>query len=110
MNQQTISVDIFGRVSGLVHRNQLDLTKLKAKDKRVERASDIRFSEDDQKWYIHYLIPPFAGRSATYMDLKSKQFPKEDILYSVMYFDNYEEAVQVEIALFNKFRKEGLVK
>ena len=101
---QVIRVDQFGRIHGLVHKNGYDLTKLKAINKKVTRVSDINYSTWHQKWRILYLVPPYKGKFALYQDLDSES---KDT--GVMYFEDYQDAVDVEIELFNKFRTEGLI-
>ena len=103
--EQVIQIDELGRISGLVHRKGLDITKFRAKNIHVERASDIKYCSANQKWTIKYLIPPYQGKLATYEDLDKNSKTK-----GVMYFSEYDDAVKVEIELFNKFRKAGLLK
>ena len=58
----------------------------------VHRSSDIRFDEDRQKYYIHFLEPALESCNHIYTG-----------------FSTYEDAVAREIEVINYARKVGIL-
>lgn len=92
--EQTITIDENGDIHGLVHRNTdfIDLSKIECKNRLEERVSDIRFDSSAKAYYVYFLIGPRADTT-----LKNEEG-------AVMYFNEYDEAIQGEIKYFNELR------
>jgi len=121
MTTQVITIEPNGAVSGLQKKpgQGLDLRKLgKAV---IQRASDIRWDEERQQWYVQVLRGKYAGTivhhgqvhvSACYFQ---KEAVNKDLAHSpdmthtepdsrTAFYDDYDEAVQAEIMFLDYVR------
>lgn len=102
---QVISISPKGEVSGLQVKpgKGFDLRKLgKAK---IERASEVLFNEDNQKWYVQIVKGKYAGDTVTYM--RHQRALGEPVMTNcdfTLHFNEYDEAVQAEIAVLDHIR------
>lgn len=97
--KQTINIDRYGRVSGLVHRGEndprLDLRKLPCVSRSEKRVSDILFDSESSKYYVVFLQGPEQGNEL-------KRDGKRAL------FNHYHEAIEAEVEFFNELHiKEG---
>jgi len=105
ITSQKIFINIDGSIEGLqVKKNKgVDLREFgKAK---IERASEILFEEDLQKWYVKILVGAFEGLVLT-KNVFSEFCPHINVSYAknVLYFDDYDTAVAHEIEFLDSIR------
>lgn len=113
--QQVVTISPEGIISGLQRKPGQGVDLRKFGPCVIARASDIRATEDGQRWTVNLMTGPFAGRA---LDL--------DIAYraglfrpgaeavdahleaeGVLSFDDYEKAVMVEIRALDGLRLNG---
>ncbi len=93
--RQVITIDETGIMSGLQHKPGKGVDLRQFGPVRIERASEILWNEETQAWNIHLLCEPFSGKAVSTPD------------GSVLNFQNYDDAVTVEIVLLNEARLAG---
>lgn len=112
MSRQVITIAPSGAMSGLQRKpgQGLDLRQFGKAD--IRRASLIEWAEDVQGWYIHVLQEAGKGRVHE-NDLKAAGVAVPDgIAFTVgrrgaLYFDEYDDAVKVEIIYLDALRAKG---
>lgn len=115
---QIITIAPDGTISGLQRKpNQgIDLTKFGKAS--VERASEIVWDEETQRWFIDVKTGPLAGRTVTTL-MWFEAVPGCPLPHSVdcsktvslsdpLFFESYDEAVAVEIKVLDGFRTQGV--
>lgn len=113
--KQVISIAPDGSVSGLQRKGQwFDLRTLgKAK---IDRVSDILWSEEKQAWFVKFLNLTCGGsvlNLLTYQNYYDAYFGDEPNLKEpseVLYFKEYEDAVKVEIQVLDYLKMKGGLK
>lgn len=102
----TISED--GTIKTLRSKSGLDLREVGPVS--VKRVSEIEFDTDRQKWFTHLLDP---DRLLTAHMLASLDIPLNtswDVgADGVLYFNDYDEAVEAEVMYFNSKALEGAI-
>lgn len=86
VNFMAVSFDTDGSVEAMCREAMFDLSFLGRQ--KIERASEILFNEDTQKWYFTY-GPGLSRRTS-------------------QEFDTYERAREVEVAWFEYCRLDGI--
>ena len=91
--KQTINIDPYGRISGLVHRGEndprLDLRSIPCVSRSEKRVSDILFDSKSNKYYVLFLEGPEKGNEL-------KREGKRAL------FDHYHEGIEAEVEFFNE--------
>lgn len=104
---QVINIGVDGSVSSLQRKQGqgTDLRKLGEAD--IERASEIIWSKNNQKWYIQLLEP--YNRKVTIYDIEDGypflcEYVDRRVLTvdDTAYFNEYDHAVHAEILVLNK--------
>lgn len=103
---QVVTIHADGKISGLQPKpgKGFDLRTLgKAK---IERASEILFSEEHQQWYVKIVKGRYAGKVITHpmlsvLDGRLHRFSASDL---TAYFAEYDDAVLAEIAVLDHIR------
>lgn len=115
-SKQVITFKPDGTIEGLQFKSKgIDLRKFgRAK---IERTSDIIFDEDSQKYSIKFLHGTIAGQTARLMHakffdcvpaLEAMMGPFGDAeARTVLLFDEYDQAVAVEVLLIQSARVNG---
>lgn len=113
--KQVVTIHPDGTMSGLQRKagQGLDLRQFGPVD--IERASQIVWSAERQAWFIELQMRPFTGQqvSATLWALAGYTvWPEEAHAPSThpddpMLFDDYDDAVRVEIRLLDGLRVRG---
>ncbi len=79
--------------------------------RKIERVTDIRFDEREQKFYIYWRGGPFAERVQTVaMALAygvKGDFEMLPDATATMYFMSYDEAVALEVLMLDALRLAG---
>lgn len=120
--KQVVSIATDGTISTLQHKGGkgLDLRTLGVVD--IQRASEVRWNEDEQAWYVVFCIG--AGNYAnwvlsTYFLLSDENY--DDLfqvdtlsfrvhdISGILLFREYEDAVVAEIAVLDRLRLRGLL-
>jgi len=127
--RQVITVGPDGSIEGLQHKKGqgVDLRALGDKA-RIERASEVMWSDDAQAWYVEFRAGAgqWAGRKLdegavlatgrseqdppfSYLRREWKNFAREWHAgdYGVYLFAEYEDGVKAEIATLNALRLRG---
>jgi hypothetical protein len=99
----TLFINVDGSLEGLQPKNGLDLRVLGKNS--VKRASDIKFCEDTQKWYIEFLLGDLAGKKLSHWLYSYYCKDKVTKRIRIMKFDTYEEAVSIEVEFLNAYRR-----
>lgn len=99
----TLFINVDGSIEGLQPKNGLDL-RLLGKNS-VERASDIKFCEEDQQWYIEFLIGDLKGKKLNHCLYSNYCNTKVNDIDNIMKFNTYEEAIAVEVEFLNSYRR-----
>lgn len=99
VSPQVITVTPDGEVSALRVKkgSGLDLRSL-GSTVEVERVSEILWEEVAQKWFVKFVAGPMAGK-----------FIVKPGSTATCYFDEYEDAVEAEIAVLNYVRLQGVL-
>lgn len=118
MGQQVITITADGTVSGLQRKpgQGIDLRKLGPAN--IKRASLIEWDDERQAWYIDVLQEAGKGvvTGTSYMDARPSCPAIIDYAPSyrgikdqddVLYFDEYDDAVKVEVAYLDALRLKG---
>lgn len=112
--QQVISISPDGGLSGLLHKpgKGVDLRQFGKCD--IARVSLVEWDEDNQLWYIKFLKGPYAGQDCTDKLLSECGLNTKTLRGFVRVpsagkslFHDYDDAVAVEIAIFNELRRSG---
>ncbi len=77
----------------------------------MERVTDIKKCDEDNQYYIHWMLGPHAGHDHTHlMDraYHSPQIKYAGDLNTAMLFPSYEAAVDHEITVLNAMRLKGI--
>jgi hypothetical protein len=125
MGKQLITISPDGSLVGLDHKRKgLNLRQFgKAK---TERATMIEWDEDNQGWFIFWTSPSMPtdrwssellfdgylgvvsnGLGSVILPINGKAIDCREI-ENALYFDDYEDAVEVEVALIQSMQREGL--
>jgi hypothetical protein len=103
-DRQVINLDIFGRPSGLVHKDfGINLTKIGGRQE-VTRVSDILWDEDRSMWYVMLLTTTNKGMSITdnmFGTVSTNDCNNDGITNSgVLLFNDHGVAVDCEVNYF----------
>lgn len=95
--KQVITIKPDGTMAGLQHKPGKGVDLRQFGPAKIERASEIVFNEDTQKWNIRILCEPWGG----------------EIIFlhghGVLEFQEYDDAVTYEIEILNKARLAGVL-
>lgn len=125
--RQVISVKANGSISGLQHKPGKGIDLRQFGKANITRASEIVWNEMVQKWYVQFIRGPLAGHTLTQdvwerlnmptpagepPELHPVESPIGHELCATVYptamFEEYDEAVDAEVAYFNHVRlKDG---
>jgi hypothetical protein len=113
--KQVVTISPDGTISGLQRKPGQGLDLRKFGPCVVERASDIRATEDGQRWTVNLLTGPYAGKQLTielagHAGLFRGKGPGVDAHLEtggVLTFDDYDAAVRAEIATLDGLRLHG---
>lgn len=113
--KQIVTISPEGIISGLQRKPGQGLDLRKFGPCTIERASDIRATEDGQRWTVNLMTGPFAGRPldvdiAYRAGLFAGQGAGVDAHLDpagVLSFDDYDKAVSVEIRALDGLRLQG---
>lgn len=94
MKEMVISITPEGKIEHILKDSFFD-TRFFG-NRKIERMTTIEFNVEKQQFYIQWLKGPLTGHYA------------EDAAGRVLYFDTYDEAVQVEIERVNAMRLQGI--
>lgn len=119
VRQQVVTVSPDGVVSGLQVKKGRGLDLRSFGRAEIERVSEIQWSDEHQGWYVNIIAGPFAGRILTFTMWRGVEpesfFPKQVRSYfrvsgldGVPVFDEYEDAVEAEIAFLDAARRRGV--
>ena len=107
--KQVITISETGEITSLRRKpgEGIDLRKFGAAE--ITRASDILFSDTEQKFYVRFLTGALAGRDLTHALYGAAT--GETVLFKaskpVMLFAEYEDAVRAEIKVLDAIAKNG---
>lgn len=102
-------------MSGLQHKKGKGLDLRQFGRAQIERASHIIWEEATQLWLVEVLTGPYAGQTLT-RKLWMLGVGSETVAHlavpeagddSPLGFDDYEEAVQAEVAFLDALRLQG---
>lgn len=107
MASQSIFINTSGAVETLRKAKGKGIQLRDIAPSTMRRVSDIRFNEDNQKFYIFFLNEDSkfygAALKATLSIVDNTPMPTDD--YRVLFFDEYEDAVECEIHLVDSLRR-----
>lgn len=110
MAQQILSIDELGTVQTLLVKKGKGINLIDIGESEVERFSEIVFIGKEQKFAIR-ILQDFPGEFLNYRlysfvtrDLYSLNRPKNFKETDVIYFSDYEKAVQHEVAFYNTLK------
>lgn len=116
-DQQIVTIQPDGTISGLQRKpgKGLDLRSLGGVAEIV-RVSEIVWSTPKQRWFIVFREGPLKDKIATHGMLGSATGDytidgvnmEMDIANKNLLFVDYDDAVKVEIAILDGFRKQGM--
>lgn len=112
---QVITVTASGVLEGLQRKPGQGLDLRVFGKARIERASEIVWDEPSQKWAIKALCLPWAVPYvcyARYAEATGRERP--DVPHALgtcglLLFDEYEDAVRVEVEVLDGLRAKGLL-
>lgn len=107
---QVITINPDGTMEGLRRKSGegIDLRPFGLAD--ITRTSDICFESKEQKFFVRFLEGPLKSRVLTYT-LYAFCTGKPVVFSNdkpIMYFDEYEEAVEFEIEVLDAVRTKGI--
>jgi hypothetical protein len=107
MTTQLITIKPDGSVFGLVHKKGLPLHRLGRA--QIERVSDIEWNESASMWFIRIKRGPWAGLvvDGALLDSYGVTMPCRKDSAGNAVFDDYDAAVQLEIALVQAAQRRG---
>jgi len=113
MNQQVITVQPDGTISGLQRKTGKGLDLRQFGHARIERVSEITWDEKRQRWTVNIINGPMEGTLLTWASWRGAGFtsiPKgcKVTSSSVMMFEDYDDAVATEVAFLDMLRKRGV--
>lgn len=105
VTSQKIFINIDGSVEGLQMKKNKGIDLREFGKAKIERASEILFNEDTQKWYIEILVGAFEGLILT-KNVFSEFCHHINVSTSehILYFDDYDTAVAHEVEFLNSVR------
>lgn len=105
--QQVITIDADGQISGLQRKRGQGLDLRQFGDAEIVRASEIIFNSEDQMWEIKFMVGTLAGRFLTHVlyAMILGTAVRFKAARPVMQFDDYDDAVKVEIAVLDAIRR-----
>lgn len=112
-NRQVITIRPDGQVEGLQRKPGQGLDLRKLGNASITRASEIVWSDREQKWFVHILSGRFAGKTLTYglwINVVGARPPAgRDKLVNTdrILFEEYDDAVKAEIAFLDAARLRG---
>lgn len=114
MNQQVITVQPDGTISGLQRKTGKGVDLRQFGQARIERVSEITWDEDRQRWTINVISGPMVGTLlgwATWRGAGFTSIPKGCKVRTgsgLMTFEDYDDAVATEVAYLDMLRKRGV--
>lgn len=112
--QQVITIGADGSVSGLQRKKGQGLDLRQLGDAKIERVSEIKFEEANQKWFVLPVSGAFEGHALTdrlWNKYCAPLDPKADFIGErdgVLYFEDYDDAVKAEVAFLDAARRVGV--
>ena len=114
---QVITIDPLGNIETLKRKpgKGLDIAPL-VKRQAIKRISLIEWSEEKQKWFIQFQLGTLRNKVLTddlVLSLTGDELPyelREDmkgIHAGTLYWDDYDDAVAVEVHVIEQARKHG---
>lgn len=109
---QVISFNPDGSISGLVHKPNKGIDIVSMGKAEVSRVSEVVWSSTKQQWYVRFLKGPYSNLPMYVPQclVDHDTVPEEGDPLPTAYFNSYDQAVNAEIAFFNKLRVEGSLK
>lgn len=122
--QQVITISPGGLMSGLQHKKGKGVDLRQFGHAEIERASEIKWMGDAQKWGVFILTGPFSDRWLTHRmwmagglagaglnphELAAIGGSMGNTPDDPVTFDEYEEAVEAEVSFLNALRRRGLM-
>ena len=113
---QVLTIHPDGTASGLKVKAGKGLDLRDLGKVAVKRVSEIIWSEDRQRWYVHFLEGPWAPKALTYhlwqrAGMGSKKvFDLNGIISTgsgLLTFEDYDDAVKAEVAFLDAMRLAG---
>ena len=113
MTRQTITIGPEGGISGLQVKPGKGVDLRQFGPAKIERASEVLWDETEQKWYVECRKGVHAGETLQQFEHDVITRPvwnpasllMEALAGKTAYFDDYDEAVQAEIAWLDFIRK-----
>jgi hypothetical protein len=104
--QQVITIRPDGSLQGLQMKPGKGLDLREFGRAQIERASEVMFCPDRQRWYVEFREGPLTAKPLTVSLLvKARgEVGAEHEPEAVAYFDEYDDAVQGEIDALNYVR------
>lgn len=109
MTEQIITIGKDGKISGLEHKNGLDLKQFGEAD--ILRTSEVMWDKTTQLWYVefrHTNPPQILG-----LDLWCEAAEDLDMVWTchgdskIVMFHDYDQGVKAEIVTLNYLRKQN---
>jgi hypothetical protein len=115
MSKQVITVKPDGSLFSLQHKKGQGVDLRSFGSAKIERATLIEWSEDNQAWFIQWTKGPDAGDKWTFLNFGQ---PSSNFHHSkfnsvwlpgdpVIYFHDYEDAVRAEVAVIQNLQRSG---
>lgn len=114
MNQQVITVQPDGSISGLQRKAGKGVDLRQFGHATIERVSEITWDEDRQRWVVNIISGPMAGTLLKWAVWRGAGFTTIPEGCQVrtgsgdMTFENYDDAVATEVAFLDMLRKRGV--
>lgn len=106
MNRQVITVHPDGTLSGLQVKPGKGIDLRQFGTANIQRASEVLFNEDRQQWFVEVRKGRYAGKQITWtmLAMATGQVFKMKANDPVAHFDEYDDAVNAEIAVLDHIR------
>ncbi len=107
--KQVITISETGEIQSLRRKKGEGIDLRQLGHAEIERVSEIIFSNQEQKFYVHFLVGALASRCLTYA-LYSAATGKATRFKAgkpIMLFEEYEDAVRAEVEVLDAIRASG---
>lgn len=107
--KQVISIDTDGTIETLRQKKGQGVDLRQFGEVQMERVSEVLLDEEQQKFFVRFLQGPLAGREVS-NGIYGMVTETDFVLLTAnerKLFDDYEDAVQAEIAIWNHLTLNG---
>ena len=105
MDKQLISITPYGEMVGLQTKKGKGIDLRQFGKAEIKRSSIIEWDNCHQKWFIRMLPEGYELTTSVLMGVGSRFLFNHSEDGDIAYFDDYEDAVKVEIAYIQETRK-----